>query len=210
MTDCCSDTACEIEKLRERQRGTLVTVLWINLAFFAIESIAGVLAASTALLGDALDMLGDAFVYGFSLYAVSRGVLWRTRAAELKGWIMLAFGVAVLLEAAYKVGVPEVPHYPTMGFVGAAALAANACCLTLLWRHRDDDINMRSVWLCSRNDVIANVSVLLSAVAVWMWQSQIPDLVVGVAIAMLFVRSAVHVLRQSHSERALELAIRAG
>ena len=202
MADCCAESACEIDKLRDRQRGTLLVVLWINVAFFCIEGAAGTLAASTALLGDALDMLGDALVYAFSLYVVSRGALWQTRAATLKSWIMLAFGAAVLGQAAYKLWVPEVPHYPIMSVIGAAALVANVCCLALLWRHRDDDINMRSVWLCSRNDVIANVSVLGSAAAVWITRSQVPDLIVGVAISALFVRSALRVLADAHAERA--------
>jgi Co/Zn/Cd efflux system component len=110
MSDCCAANACEVEKLRDRQRSTLLLVLWINLVLFVVEGIAGVLASSIALLADALDMLGDGLIYGFSLYVVSRGAL---------------------------------------------ALAGNAWCLWLLWRHRAEDINMRSVWLCSRNDTDA-------------------------------------------------------
>lgn len=201
MSDCCANSACEVEKLRDRQRATLLWVLWINAALFVTEGIAGLLASSTALLADALDMLGDALVYGFSLYVVARGALWKARAATLKGWIMLLFGIGVLGEAVYRTLVPELPHAPTMGLVGALALAGNAVCLWLLWRHRAEDINMRSVWLCSRNDIIANVTVLGAGVAVWALHSRWPDILVGCAIAALFLASAVRVLREAAKER---------
>mgnify|MGYP006282773887 FL=1 len=99
MSDCCAASACEVEKLRDRQRSTLLLVLWINAGLFLIEGTAGVLASSTALLADALDMLGDALIYAFSLFVVSRGALWKARAAAAKGWIMLLFGVAALGQA---------------------------------------------------------------------------------------------------------------
>jgi cation diffusion facilitator family transporter len=201
ISDCCTNSACEVEKLRDRQRTTLLWVLWINAVFFVTEGVAGLLASSTALLADALDMLGDALIYGFSLYAVSRGALWKARAATLKGWVMFLFGLGVLGQAIYKMLVPELPHAPTMGLVGALALAANAVCLWLLWRHRGEDINMRSVWLCSRNDIIANVAVLGAGATVWALHSQWPDILVGVAIAVLFLSSAFHVLREAAKER---------
>lgn len=205
MADCCTNSACEVEKLRERQRATLLWVLWINASLFVVEGTAGVLASSTALLADALDMLGDALVYAFSLYAVAQGALWKARAATFKGWIMLIFGLAVLGQAVYKMLVPELPHYPTMGVVGALVLAGNALCLWLLWRHRTEDVNMRSVWLCSRNDIIANVAVLGAAAAVMALGSRWPDILVGLAIAALFLSSAVHVLRDAAAERRAAL-----
>ena len=205
MSDCCAASACEVEKLRDRQRSTLLLVLWINAGLFLIEGTAGLLASSTALLADALDMLGDALIYGFSLYVVSRGALWKARAAAAKGWIMLLFGVAVLGQAIHKMLVPELPHYPTMGVIGALALAGNAWCLWLLWRHRAEDINMRSVWLCSRNDIVANLAVLGAGAAVWLLHSRWPDIVVGLAIAALFLSSAIHVLREAARERQAAL-----
>ena len=201
MSDCCANTACEVEKLRDRQRSTLLWVLWINAGLFLVEGTAGVLASSTALLADALDMLGDALIYAFSLYVVSRGALWKARAATLKGSIMLLLGLGVLGQAVYKMLVPELPHYPTMGIIGALALAGNAVCLWLLWRHRSEDINMRSVWLCSRNDIIANVAVLGAGAAVWALHSRWPDILVGLAIAALFMSSSIHVLREAAKER---------
>lgn len=206
MSDCCANSACEVEKLRERQRATLLWVLWINAALFVAEGIAGLLASSTALLADALDMLGDALIYGFSLYVVARGALWKARAATVKGWVMFLFGIAVLGQALYKTLVPELPHAPTMGLVGALALTGNSVCLWLLWRHRAEDINMRSVWLCSRNDIIANVAVLGAGAAVWALHSRWPDILVGCAIAALFLSSSIHVLREAAAERRSAMA----
>src|SRR5512138_1519176 len=135
MSDCCSYTECEIEKLRERQRGVLVAVLAINCALFVIESAAGLWASSNALVADSLDMLGDALVYGFSLYVLARDDLWKARSARIKGWIMVGFGVFAIGQVIYKLVVPEVPSFQTIGAIGMLALAANATCLGLLWRH---------------------------------------------------------------------------
>lgn len=197
MTDCCSKTSCEIDKLRERQSWTLKLVLAINAVMFLVEFSAGILAASTALLADSLDMLGDTIVYGFSLYVVSRNDAWKAVSAMIKGGIMALFGLFVIGQAAYKVFNPITPQFEWVGLIGLLALATNALCLALLWRHRAEDVNMRSVWLCSRNDIIANTSVLFAALGVWLLNSQWPDLLVGLGIAMLFLRSAVRVFKDA-------------
>jgi len=197
MGDCCSNSACEIEKLKQRQRSTLIAVLAINTVMFAVEVTAGILASSTALLADSLDMLGDALVYGFSLYVVARNDAWKAASATLKGGIMAVFGLFVLAQAVYKFLHPELPQFEIIGLIGLLALAANSLCLFLLWRHKTEDVNMRSVWLCSRNDIIANVSVLFASAGVWFSGTQWPDILVGLAIAGLFLRSAVHVLRDA-------------
>lgn len=197
MTDCCSNAACEIEKLQARQSKTLKVVLAINSGMFLVEFAAGLMAASTALLADSLDMLGDALVYGLSLYVVSRNDGWKAVSALIKGSIMALFGLFVLGQAAYKLFNPITPQFELIGLIGLIALAANAVCLALLWRHRAEDVNMRSVWLCSRNDIIANTSVLFAAFGVWLANSQWPDLVVGLGIAVLFLRSAFHVFKDA-------------
>ena len=115
---------------------------------------------------------------------------------------MLAFGVYALAQAGYKLVYPAMPQVQLIATIGLLALAANCVCLALLWRHRADDINMRSVWLCSRNDIVANVSVLFAGVGVWAFASQLPDILVGVGIAVLFLRSAVGVLRDAASVKA--------
>ena len=200
MGDCCIDKACEIEALRKRQSSMLKWVLGINAVMFVVELTAGLLSGSLSLLADSLDMLGDTLVYGFSIYVVARNVRMKAVAALLKGGIMAGFGLFVFGQAIYKVLFPHVPVFETMGVVGLLALATNSVCLLLLWRHRADDINMSSVWLCSRNDIIANVSVLLAAAGVWFTGAGWPDIIVGLAIAGLFLRSSFVVLRGAHAE----------
>ena len=200
MADCCNDKACEIDALHDRQSSTLKSVLAINAVMFVVELTAGLLGHSVSLVADSLDMLGDALVYGFSLYVVARGAAMKAKAALLKGIIMVGFGLFVLGQAIYRIVLPQLPAFEAIGMVGMLALAANGLCFWLLWRHRADDINMSSVWLCSRNDIIANISVLLAAAGVWLTHSGWPDIVVGLALATLFLRSALHVLRESIRE----------
>ncbi|MDZ7810218.1 MAG: cation diffusion facilitator family transporter [Arhodomonas sp.] len=193
MADCCHD-ACGIDPTQGRQARMLWAVLIINAVMFVVEFTAGWLAGSTALLGDSLDMLGDALVYGFSLFAVARGERWKAVSAAFKGGIMAVFGVVVLAEAVGKLLWGTAPAYSIMATVGVAVLAANLVCLVLLTRHRGDDVNMRSAWVCSRNDIIANTGVLVAAAAVAASGSRWPDVVIGLAIAALFLRSAAGVL----------------
>jgi cation diffusion facilitator family transporter len=164
---------------------------------FVVEVAAGLLAGSTALLADSLDMLGDALVYGFSLYVVARNDAWKAGSALLKGGIMGAFGFFTLGYAGYKLFHPQVPQSETIGLIGLLALGANSLCLFLLWRHRAEDVNMRSVWLCSRNDIIANTAVLVAAAGVWLTDTQWPDLLVGLGIATLFLHSALGVIHDA-------------
>jgi Co/Zn/Cd efflux system component len=173
----------------------LHAVLWINVAMFLTESVAGVAAHSTALFADSMDMLGDAIVYGFSLYVIRRGVGWQARAALLKGLIMAAFGIALLVQVAFKIAHGLTPTVEVMSGIGALAFVANLGCLTLLWRRRGDDINMRSAWICSRNDVIGNAAVLAAAAAVAITGSPWPDVVIGLLVASVFGCSAAQVVR---------------
>jgi Co/Zn/Cd efflux system component len=200
MADCCNDKACEIEALRGRQSSTLKIVLGINAVMFVVELTAGLLGNSISLVADSLDMLGDALVYAFSLYVVALGAAMKAKAALFKGIIMAAFGFFVLGQAVYRIIYPQLPVFETIGAIGFLALAANGFCFYLLWRHRADDINMSSVWLCSRNDIIANISVLFAAAGVWATNSGWPDIVIGLALAALFLRSALHVLSESIRE----------
>jgi cation diffusion facilitator family transporter len=206
MARCCEDKACEVTALRESHSRVLWIVLVINAAMFGVEGAAGLLAHSTSLLADSLDMLGDALVYGFSLFVLARSLRWQAAAALAKGAFMLAFGLAVLAEAAFKVFHPIMPSVETMGIVGAAALAANIVCFSLLYRHRSDNLNMSSTWLCSRNDLIANAGVLVAAGTTYLLASRWPDIIVGCIIAGLFLRSAFDVLRDSVRELRLDPA----
>lgn len=200
MKDCCESKSTELSKLRETQASTLKIVLAINAVMFLVEAIAGILGNSTALLADSLDMFGDATVYAFSLYVLDRGAIWRARAALLKGGIMAAFGVGVLLKVIYQAMSGIVPEGETMGIIAGIALTANSFCLFLLYRHRSDDINMRSTWLCSRNDLIANIGVILAAWGVLKTGTLWPDVAVGSVIALLFLLSAKGVIQDSRRE----------
>ncbi|CAG1011768.1 hypothetical protein BURK2_04358 [Burkholderiales bacterium] len=200
MTNCCDDKACAVDALRDRQSSTLKAVLGINAVMFVIELAAGIMAGSTALLSDSLDNLGDALTYGLSLYAVSRGARSKAKVALFKGGLILTAGLFVLWQVAYRIAVPIVPTYETMGLISLLALLANGSCLALLWKHRNEDINMSSVWECSRNDIASNIAVLVAAGAVWLTHSGWPDILTGLALALLFLRSAVKVIRGSIAE----------
>lgn len=179
----------------KKQASTLKAVLWINaIMFFAVLAM-GIYAGSAALLSDALDNLGDALTYAISLYAVGKSVQIKARVALFKGALILAAGIAVLAQVIYKALHPEVPVYEAMGITSLAALAANGACLWLLWNYRDEDVNMSSVWHCSRNDIAANLSVFAAAIGVWFFASPWPDLVVGFALGLLFLWSAATVFR---------------
>lgn len=176
------------------QRCILWIVLAINVAIFLGEFGAGFWAESTALQGDSLDSLGDALVYGLSLIVLGRSLRARAAAALAKGGVQLAFAVAVLAEVVRKLIAGAEPIPTVMAIAAGAALMANATCLLLLTRFRGDDVNMRSVWLCSRNDVIGNAGVLLTTALIawtgWAWL----DLVFGALLALLFVRAGIDVL----------------
>lgn len=186
--------------MRQNHSRVLWIVLVINMAMFFVESVAGLQAHSTSLLADALDMLGDSLVYGFSLFVLARSTRWQAVAAVVKGCFMLAFGLGVLGEAGYKVFNPIMPSIEMMGLIGTLALFANLVCFFLLYQHRSDNLNMSSTWLCSRNDLIANVGVLLAAGTSYQLSSRWPDIIVGTLIAGLFLYSAFGVLRQSARE----------
>ena len=158
MSSCCDDN-CAIDALRERQRGTLRIVLGINALMFLVIVGGALYGGSTALLADSLDNLGDAFTYGLSLYAVTRGATVKAKVALFKGALIFLAACAVAAQIAYKLIVPSVPIFEVMGVFSLLGLAANSLCLYLLWRHRHDDVNMSSVWECSRNDIASNISV---------------------------------------------------
>jgi cation diffusion facilitator family transporter len=195
MADCCEDKTCAIEALQARRHGTLKTVLMINAVMFAVVLVAGLIASSTALLSDSLDNLGDALTYGLSLYAVAKSDRIKSRVAIFKGLLILGAGLFVVGQVVYKMLYPAVPIFEAMGAVGVLALAANATCLFLLWKHRHEDVNMSSVWECSRNDIASNVGVLIAAAGVWLTSTQWPDLLVGALLACLFLASAIRVLK---------------
>jgi Co/Zn/Cd efflux system component len=202
----CCENSCAVEALRARQKSTLVKVLWINAVMFIVIAGASVFGQSTALLSDSLDNLGDALAYGLSLYVVAQSVQAKARVALLKGVLILLGAAVVAVQVIWKLVNPVMPSYEVMGVFSLAGLAANGLCLWLLWQHRAEDINMSSVFECSRNDIASNLSVFLAAGGVWLFQSGWPDILVASLLAALLFRSSVRVvgraLRELHEQPA--------
>jgi len=196
----CCDQSSELEMLRERQSGTLKIVLAINAVMFLVIVAAALYAGSSALLADSLDNLGDALTYGLSLWAVHLGLRIKARVAFFKGLLILLAALAVLAQIGYKLINPTVPSFEVMGIFSLLALAANGVSLALLWRHKTEDINMSSVWECSRNDIFANISVFVAAAGVWATGSNWPDLLVASFLVVFLLRSASRVLSSAHAE----------
>ena len=199
MGGCC-DNDCSLDGLREQQRGTLQIVLGVNAVMFFVIGAAALYGRSTALLADSLDNLGDALTYGLSLYAVSRGATTKAKVALFKGGLILVAALIVVMQIAYKLFVPSLPIFEVMGLFSVLGLAANSLCLFLLWRHRHEDVNMSSVWECSRNDIASNLSVFVAAGAVWFTGSGWPDIVVAVGLVSLLMRSAIRVISSATIE----------
>jgi Co/Zn/Cd efflux system component len=200
MANCCEDKGCAVDALRERQAGMLKIVLAINAVMFVVEAAGGYLASSTALLSDSLDNLGDALTYGLSLYVVARSDRAKARVALFKGALIAAAALAVVAQIVYRLFVPSTPMFEAMGSIAILALAANVACLALLWRHRGDDVNMSSVFECSRNDIASNLAVIAAAAAVGWLGSGWPDLLVAIALAALLLTSAARVLQRARRE----------
>ncbi|MBZ0335001.1 hypothetical protein MARI_31370 [Marinobacter sp. JH2] len=200
MDSCCENKAGELAQLRANQSRVLYIAFAINALMFVVEFAAGWIASSTALLGDSLDMFGDASVYALTLFVLDRSRQARAGAALFKGGFMLLFGLVVVADAIRKLMIQEVPAAEWMGAIGVLALIANGICFALLYRHRADDLNMRSTWLCSRNDLFANTSVIIAAGLVALTNTLWPDIIVGLAIAALFLHSAWQVMREAVQE----------
>ena len=197
MDHCCDRKGEELQKLRLRQGRVLKVAFAINLTLFFIEMISGWLSHSNSLVADSLDMLGDAIIYLFSLYVLHRGDLWKNRAALAKGLLMGALGVGVVANTVIKHFSQSLPVAETMGVVGTLALVANALTFWILLKHRSDDLNMRSTWLCSRNDIIANLGVLMAGGLVAITHSALPDMTVALIISSIILHSAFSTIRES-------------
>ena len=202
MTDNCCESACgsETAKADPRRRRVLWVALIVNAGMFLVEMAAGAAADSRALQADALDFLGDAANYAVSLAVVGAALAWRSRAALLKSFFMLGFAAWVLGSAVFAFLNGTAPDAKTMGIIGALALAANVGVALLLYRYRLGDANMRSVWICSRNDAIGNLAVMLAALGVLGTGSALPDLFVAGVMAALVLTGGLQVMRQAWGE----------
>lgn len=203
MADCC-DNHCASARppVDPRYRRVLWIALFINAAMFGVELFGGLRADSVSLLADAVDFFGDAANYALSLFVLGMATVWRSRAALAKGAMMGAYGVFVLGRAAWSMATGATPEPTTMGVIGLLALAANGAVLVLLYAFREGDANMRSVWLCSRNDAIGNVAVIAAALGVFGTGANWPDLAVAAVMAVLGLSAARTVIAQARGELA--------
>lgn len=197
---CCSGGVPVFEGLDPRYKRVLWAVIAINGLMFLVEMIAGHVAGSQALKADALDFLADTVTYGLSLSVIGASVKARSTAALFKGLSLSVMAIWVFGSTVYRAFVLGLPSAEVMGGIGAMALAANVTSVLLLMRYKDGDANVRSVWLCSRNDAIGNVVVMLAALGVWGSSSAWPDIAVAALMAGIFLTSSGQILRQAWSE----------
>lgn len=200
MAGCCGHDA-KFEGVSEDYKRRLWIVIAINATMFVVEMTAGQLAGSQALQADALDFLGDSLTYGISLAVIGASIRVRTNAALAKAASLLLMGLWVFGSTVYRVFYVGVPEAEIMGAIGLLALVANLASVMLLVRYKDGDANVRSVWLCSRNDAIGNVAVMIAALGVWGTATGWPDLIVAGIMATLFLTSATQIFRQALAER---------
>ncbi|MBN2337162.1 MAG: cation transporter [Acidobacteria bacterium] len=194
MGGCGCEDSSAVDALMTRQRGTLRVVLGINAVMFVVIAAAALHARSSALLADSLDNLGDALTYALSLWAVARGARVKAKVALFKGALILVAALVVIARVAWSLFVPLTPVFEVMGAFSLAGLLANSVCLYLLRRHRREDINMSSVWECSRNDIASNLSVFAASGGIWLTGSAWPDTVVALGLTLLLVRSSLRVI----------------
>ena len=197
MAGCCDHDLCETKVLESKQRRMLWLVLILNAGMFLLEFIAGWLVGSTALMADSLDMFADAAVYGVSLYAIGRSLRMKARAALLNGGLQCILGTLILAEVIRRSLLGTVPEPLAMSVLSVLALVVNTICFVLLSRFRGDDINLRATWVCSRNDMLANIGVLAAAGLVGWTGSAWPDRVLGVGIALIILHAAIKILREA-------------
>ena len=201
MSDCCGcGKALEVERMQAQQRRVLYQVPAINLITFVMMMLAAWHSGSASLLSGSLDNLGDALTYVLSLAVVGASLAAKARVAMLKAVFILCSAIAVAAGIAWKLAHPHLPLFESMGIAALLNLAANLFCLRLLWPYRQGDINLASAWVCSLNDVYEGGAVILAALAVWAFGAGWPDLLIAVALLLLFLRSAWKVARAAWRE----------
>ena len=200
VSDSCCQGHVDVAALHARQRRILIIVLMINTATFLMMVYFAIFSGSSSLLSAALDNFGDAMTYALSLMVVGASGVAKARVALFKGMLILCAALAVVFQIGWRIMHSEIPIVEAMGIAALLNLGANSLCLWLLTPYRDDDVNMTSAWECSRNDVSEGLAVIATTFAVWVFGSGWPDLVVAVGLLILFLRSAVRVLRRGWQE----------
>jgi len=209
MSSCCSGScSSQSSPPDNRYRKVLWVALLINVLMFGVELVSSMRSGSVSLLADSVDFLGDAGNYAVSLFVLGMASIWRSRAAYAKGIVMGAFGVLVLARALWIGLGNHVPEAETMGIISVIAFAANGLVALLLYAFRNGDANMRSVWLCTRNDMIANLAVLLAAIGVFGTKAGWPDIAVASVMAVLGLSAAHDIIGRARSEiRSLKISM---
>jgi len=196
-----SDCDCEIEVTNKQETRVLIILLCINAFMFVIEITLGILSESTALIADSLDMLADATVYGIGLYAVGKPLLAKINAAHISGIFQIILGVFVFADVARRFIWGSEPESFLMISVGVAALIANIICLRLISKHRNGEVHMRASWIFSKNDVIANLGIIVAGVLVYIFNSRFPDLLIGLTISIIVIRGGMHIIKDASKEK---------
>ena len=192
---------CDIEIKDKSESKVLITLLLINAVMFVLELGIGWWAQSTALIADALDMLADAMVYGVGLYAVGKTAIIKIRAAHLSGYLQVILGLVVLAEILRRFIVGSEPVFLLMMVMGLIALIANTICLVLINKHRNGEVHMRASWIFSKNDVIANMGVIIAGGLVAWTGSRIPDLIIGVIVSIIVIKGGLSIIRDANKEK---------
>jgi Co/Zn/Cd efflux system component len=200
VADCCENKSCAIEAMKANQSKSLKIVLLINVFLFCLTAFYGLNSHSTGLLAESLDDFGDAVTYALSLYVVYKSNQIKARVAFVKGCLILLGALFVLSQVVQHFIDHTVPIFESMGVVAFVALLLNLTCLLLLTKHRDQDINMSSVWECSRNDILNNVSIIVASILVWITNLGWADIAVGLILSLLLIKSSIKVLNTSYAQ----------
>ena len=195
-----SGCGCEVEIKDTSQKRVLYWLLGINATMFFVEMTVGILADSTALIADSMDMLADAVVYGIGIYAVGKSILHKAKAAQISGYFQLLLGVMILIDITRRLFLGSEPISSLMIGMGFIALIANVACLMIIRNHKNDEVHMRASWIFSANDVIANMGVIIAGVLVVWLDSRVPDLVIGCIVSIVVLRGAWMILKDATQE----------
>ncbi len=196
----CSDNDCSLSINQEEQRKTLSIILCLNAVMFMAAIVAALKASSVALLSESFDYFGDALTYALSFIVINMSNKKKAYVALFKGSLIFIVASVVAFQLVNKVLHPSLPSYDIMGVMSLLGLFVNGICLALLWKHRNEDINMSSVWECSRNDIAANISVMLAALGVWLTSSVWPDIIIAFGLMLILYRSAYRVIKNAWRE----------
>jgi cation diffusion facilitator family transporter len=198
-----SDCGCHLEIKNKAERRVLITLLSINGFMFFVEIILGIISESTALIADSLDMLADATVYSIGLYAVGKEALVKIKAAKISGIFQIILGLFVFMDITRRAILGSEPESLLMVSVGIIALIANTICLRLIFKHKTGEVHMRASWIFSKNDVIANMGIIIGGVLVYLFDSPFPDFMVGFAISILVIYGGIHIIKDANNEKKL-------